>query len=76
MDSVWISQFELAGRQRLPVGMVNDQAAEDAVEVLRKSACGWFTTVLGPGSPDRLHESHLHVDMQPHRVGEGYRICE
>ncbi len=71
-----ITSFELADRQRLPVGMADDEAAEDAVEVVRKSACGWFTTVLGPGSPDRLHESHLHVDMQPHGVGEGYRICE
>lgn len=71
-----ITSFELVDRQRLRVGMADDQAAEDALEAVRKSARGWFTTVLGPGSPDHLHESHLHVDMQPHGVGEGNRICE
>lgn len=29
---------------------------------VRKSACGPFTTVLGPGS-DSYHEDHLHVDL-------------
>jgi hypothetical protein len=71
-----ITSFELFDRQRLRVGMAEDEAAEDALEAARKSACGWFTTVLGPGSPDHLHENHLHVDMQPRGVGEGYRICE
>ncbi len=71
-----ISAFELADRQRVRIGETDDPAAEDAFEVIRKSACGWFTTVLGPGSPDGLHENHLHVDMQPHGSGEGYKICQ
>ena len=42
-------------------------------EELRQSACGRFTTVLGPGS-DGYHEQHIHLDViQRHN---GYRICE
>jgi hypothetical protein len=37
-----------------------DQAFLDAV---RASACGPFTTVLGPGS-DEFHYNHFHVDLQ------------
>jgi hypothetical protein len=32
-----------------------------ALASMRKSACGPFTTVLGPGS-DRFHSDHLHFD--------------
>jgi hypothetical protein len=71
-----ISAFELADRQRVRIGATDDPAAEGAFEVIRKSACGWFTTVLGPGSPDNLHENHLHVDTQSHGSGEGYKICQ
>ncbi len=71
-----ISAFELTDRRRVKVGETDNEEAEEAFGVIRKSACGWFTTVLGPGSPDRMHENHLHVDIQPHGSGEGYRICE
>jgi hypothetical protein len=37
-----------------------DQAFLDAV---RASACGPFTTVLGPGS-DQYHYNHFHLDQQ------------
>lgn len=43
---------------------------------VRKSACGYFTTVLGPGS-NAAHASHLHFDLG--RTGQKknpYRICE
>lgn len=39
---------------------------------MRKSACGYFTTVLGPGS-DGYHEDHFHVDYAQRRGG--YRLC-
>jgi hypothetical protein len=71
-----ISAFELTDRQRLRIGTSDDPVAEDALDVVRKSACGWFTTVLGPGSQDNLHETHLHVDMQVHGSREGYTICQ
>lgn len=68
-----ISAFDLADKRRLRIGAEDDG---DALAVIRKSACGWFTTVLGPGSPDNLHQTHLHIDMQPHGSGEGYKICQ
>ena len=42
-------------------------------EALRESACGRFTTVLGPGS-DGHHESHIHLDISER--SRGYRICQ
>lgn len=40
---------------------------------MRSSACGYFTTVLGPGS-DGYHEDHFHVDYAQRRGG--YRLCQ
>ena len=39
---------------------------------VRKGACSYFTTVLGPGS-DGYHGDHFHVDAIQRRGG--YRIC-
>ncbi len=71
-----ISTFELSDRRKLKIGAMSSRDAEAAFDVVRRTACGWFTTVLGPGSSDKLHENHLHIDIQPHGSGEGYRICE
>ena len=54
------------GRARPPTG---------AFQALRVSACGSFTTVLGPGS-DPYHSDHLHLDLQRHGSSDRYRICE
>jgi hypothetical protein len=42
---------------------------------LRTSACGYFTTVLGPGS-NAAHEKHFHFDLGVHGKSGNYRICE
>jgi len=42
-------------------------------EVMRKSACARFKTVLGPGS-DGFHEDHIHVDLAERR--SDYRLCQ
>jgi hypothetical protein len=47
--------------------------ARDFRERARKSVCGRFTTVLGPGS-DGYHETHIHVDLAERRGG--YRMCQ
>ena len=40
----------------------------------KKSVCGRFSTVLGPGS-DGYHENHIHVDLMQRR--NGYRaMCQ
>jgi hypothetical protein len=43
------------------------------LRAISASACGYFTTVLGPGS-DADHSDHLHVDLAQRRTAE-YRIC-
>ena len=42
---------------------------------LRVSACGYFTTVLGPGA-NAAHASHYHFDLGRHGKSGNYRICE
>jgi hypothetical protein len=42
---------------------------------VRTAACGWFTTVLGPGS-DAFHASNMHLDIEPHGASGSYRICQ
>jgi hypothetical protein len=69
-----ISGFELADGRTVPAVSPKD-APESALNSLRTAACGWFTTVLGPGS-DPMHEDHLHVDIEPHGASGRYRICE
>lgn len=49
--------------------------AYDTLKGLRGSACGYFTTVLGPGS-NVAHETHFHFDLGKHGSSENYRICE
>jgi hypothetical protein len=42
---------------------------------IRTAACGWFTTVLGPGS-DAYHANNMHMDIEPHGSSGSYRICQ
>lgn len=42
---------------------------------LRTSACGYFSTVLGPGS-NEAHAFHFHFDMGMHGKSGNYKICE
>jgi len=69
-----ISGVELADGRTVPAASPKDEPAP-ALNSLRTAACGWFTTVLGPGS-DPMHEDHLHVDIAPHGASGRYRICE
>lgn len=70
-----ISGFELANGKALSIGSTGEPVVQEALQTVRTAACGWFTTVLGPGS-DAAHEDHLHVDIQPHGANGRYRICE
>jgi hypothetical protein len=69
-----ISGFELADGRSVPAATPKDEPGS-ALNSLRTAACGWFTTVLGPGS-DPMHEDHLHVDVEPHGASGRYRICD
>jgi hypothetical protein len=69
-----IAGFELANGTSLPIKPASDTAPDPALTALRTAACGWFTTILGPGS-DEAHHDHLHVDLEQHGSSDRYRIC-
>jgi hypothetical protein len=76
-DAVDVMSFVLADQRRV---RVEEQASDDPqaralVHALRMTACGYFTTVLGPGA-DAAHEAHLHFDSAVHGATPNYRICE
>src|SRR2546422_709012 len=52
-----------------------DEHMQATVAAIRVAACGWFTTVLGPGS-DAAHADHMHVDIMQHGSSDRYRICQ
>ena len=76
-DAIDIGSFVLADGRRIPVKQQNSdiRLSTDLVHALRMTACGYFTTVLGPGS-DTAHEEHLHFDSGMHGATPNYRICE
>jgi len=73
--AVDIASFELVSGKALPVKSDGDERGHATVEAVRTAACGWFTTVLGPGS-DAAHSDHMHVDILQHGSSERYRICQ
>ena len=73
--AVDIASFEVANGTTLAVKPDDDGRARAIVAALRTAACGWFTTVLGPGS-DSAHAEHLHVDIMKHGSSDRYRICQ
>jgi hypothetical protein len=70
-----ISAFELASGKFIAIKPDGDETARNVVDTVRTAACGWFTTVLGPGA-DAAHTDHLHVDMALHGTSDRYRICQ
>jgi hypothetical protein len=70
-----IAGFELAGGSVLRIKQEIGAVPDPALAALRTAGCGWFTTILGPGS-DEAHHDHLHVDIQQHGSSERYRICQ
>lgn len=75
-----LAGFDLANGTRVTVAPPGRSAASvapwpDTFAALRIAACGWFTTVLGPGS-DPYHGDHLHLDIQQHGSSDRYRICQ
>jgi hypothetical protein len=70
-----IAGFELANGTTLRIKPQGDTAPDPPLAALRTAACGWFTTILGPGS-DEAHHDHLHVDIERHGSSDRYRICQ
>ena len=65
----------LAGQRRVSIARQADAQETSFVRAMRRAACGWFTTVLGPGA-DAAHADHLHFDVLRHGASDNYRICE
>jgi hypothetical protein len=70
-----IAAFELADGSTLRIKPDAGAAPDRIVSSIRTAACGWFTTILGPGS-DEAHRDHLHVDIEQHGSSDRYRICQ
>jgi hypothetical protein len=70
-----IAAFEFANGSTLRIKPEAGVAPDPALAALRTAGCGWFTTILGPGS-DEAHHDHLHVDIQQHGSSDRYRICQ
>ena len=73
--AVDVSGFELANGQHLAVIEIADEAKVQLLATLRTGACGWFTTILGPGT-DPDHATHWHFDILRHGSSDNYRICQ
>jgi hypothetical protein len=70
-----VASFELANGRTLSVKPDGDEHMRATFAAIRVAACGWFTTVLGPGS-DAAHADHMHVDIMQHGSSDRYRICQ
>lgn len=76
-NAIDISGFGLANGKDFNINLPRKLTAKEArfLAALRKSACAYFTTVLGPGS-NRAHATHLHLDLQRHGKAGTYRVCQ
>jgi hypothetical protein len=70
-----LMRFDLKNKQHVTVEEMPAGNYAVALSGLRSSACGYFTTVLGPGS-NAAHKNHLHFDLGQHGKSANYRICE
>ena len=69
-----VTGLHLVNGDRLQVTERETGAKAAVLRELRRGSCGWYTTILGPGT-DAAHATHWHVDIQQHGSSENYRIC-
>ena len=70
-----LAEVMLNDGRRIGVAHQANATEELFMKTTRQAACGWFTTVLGPGS-DPAHAEHFHFDVMRHGSSDNYRICE
>lgn len=70
-----IMAVELSNGRRIAVSAETMTGGGAPLEGLRSAACGYFFTVLGPGS-DKAHDDHLHLDIEQHGSSDRTRICQ
>ena len=73
--AVDVTAIAFADKRRLLVERQTGAEEAGYFRAARTAACGWFTTVLGPGS-DAYHANNMHLDVEPHGSSGSYRICE
>lgn len=59
----------------LPGDWSGDDFAARTMQLAHDTACGHFTTVLGPET-NALHADHLHLDLGCHGQSCTYQLCE
>jgi hypothetical protein len=76
-NAVDITFFKLKNGTTVEVkGASNQQSGNyAALGEMRRSACGYFSTVLGPGA-NAAHAEHFHFDAGKHGSSGTYRICQ
>ncbi|SFL61384.1 extensin family protein [Methylobacterium pseudosasicola] len=72
--AVDVMGFSFAGRASVPVkAMPAGSEESEFLASVRGKACGFFRTVLGPGS-NAAHANHFHFDDRERNAG--HRLCE
>lgn len=73
-NGIDVMGYGFAGRPAIGVRSLPDGSPEAAFQArARAQACGFFRTVLGPGS-DAAHAEHLHLDERERNAG--HRLCQ
>lgn len=73
-NAVDVMSFTFAGRASIPVKAMPEGSDEaQFLSAVRGKACGFFRTVLGPGS-NAAHANHFHLDERERTAG--HRLCE
>ena len=74
-NAIDVTAFRLSGNRTIRIGGELKGPEKRALKALRTSACGYFTTVLGPGA-NSTHNQHFHLDYAKRGKSYNYRICE
>jgi hypothetical protein len=74
-NAIDITSIALVDGRKVGVESQRDATEVSFVRAIRIAACGWFTTVLGPGA-DAAHATNMHLDIERHGSSDRYRICD
>lgn len=70
--------FELGDGRTIRIAPGWNGTTEEGRDILhfaRDTACGHFTTVLGPDA-DAFHQDNLHLDLACHGKACSVRLCQ
>jgi hypothetical protein len=73
--AVDFAAIAFADKRRILVERQTGADEASYFRAIRTAACGWFTTVLGPGA-DSFHADNMHLDIEQHGSSGSYRICQ